>query len=578
MNELRTATVILLSATLLAASAPASAASDTARFDRPEDGFMSARTLLTDAEPEAAGLDPSRIQALVDAAASYTEPAPGAAHPRYSGAVVLAAHDGRVVAEQASGWALRYADGAGTELPADEWVPTTTDTIYDLASVTKLFTTLVVMQQVEAGLIDLDARVADYLPAFAANGKQDITVRQLMTHTSGLVAWLPLWREPTMDARIAGVMNTTPSSTPGTRYLYSDLNIIAAGMIAEEVTGESIDVLVRDGITDPLGMVDTGFNPSPSLLPRIAATEFQAVPDRGMVRGEVHDENAWSFGGVVGHAGLFSTARDLAVLAQAIINGGAYGGKRILEPSTVEALITDENVAFPGHAHGMGFELSQRWYMDALSSPTTAGHTGYTGTSMVIDVQSRSFVILLSNRVHPSRSWGSVNPARRAVAHELAYSMAVEPRAGSTAWTAHETGSTTSTLSLPAELNPGSTLWFDLFVDTESTDRLRLEASSDDGATWQPVPFTARQGGSQIMADSGVVSGYQGRQWWHARADLPDLSGEVILRWRYTTDTLYEGRGVYVDDVKLRSRGRALFDGERHPERFEADGWTLTSH
>ncbi|SDU10745.1 serine hydrolase domain-containing protein [Jiangella alkaliphila] len=565
--------VSVLAASLLGAGVPASADDDAGRFDRRHDDFMSPRTTLRAAAPADVGLDPDRIEALVDAAASYTETPPGTSHPLYSGMTVLAAHGGRVVAEDAAGWALRFADGAGAELPQDQWIAAGTDTIYDLASVSKLFTTIVVMQQVEAGRVDLSAPVVEYLPAFAANGKSEITVEQLLTHTSGLVSWLPLWsRWPTPEARLEAVMTTTPAKPPGTTYLYSDLNMITAGMIAEEVTGQALDALVRDGITEPLGMTDTGYNPPAEQLDRIAATEFQSAPPRGIVHGEVHDENAWSLNGVAGHAGLFGTAQDLARLAQAILNGGAYGGERILRPESVEALITDVNTEFPGNAHGMGFELNQRWLMAALTAPNTAGHTGFTGTSMVIDPQSRSFVILLTNRVHPSRNWGTINPARRAVAHELAYALAVDPRAGDDAWQAHEADATTSTLSLPVELSGSSTLMFDLFVDTETTDRLTLERSTDDGATWTPVPFTARAGRDRIDATGGVVSGYQGRQWWTVRAGLPG-DGDTILRWRYVTDALYQGRGVYVDDVKVRTRGKPVFDGERHPDRFVADGW-----
>lgn len=558
-------------------ASPAGADDGLARFDRPQSGFMPPATVLEQAEPADAGLDPARIETLTAAAASYTEPAPGADHPLYASSVVLAAHDGQIVAEDAAGWSLRYADADGTPLPPDERVAATTDTIYDLASVSKLFTTIVVLQQVEAGLIDLDAPVADYLPPFAANGKQDITVRQLLTHTSGLVSWLPLWREPSNQARFDAVMNATPEAEPGTAYEYSDLNMITAGWVAEEVTGRGLAELVREGITDPLGMDDTGYNPAPELLPRIAATEFQAVPDRGMVHGEVHDENAWSFGGVAGHAGVFGTVDDLARLAQAILNGGAYDGARILDRATVEAMLTNENEAFPGNDHGLGFELNQRWFMDALSSPSTAGHTGYTGTSMVIDLQSRSFVILLTNRVHPSRDWGSINPARRDVAHELAYALAVAPRSGDTSWAAADGGSATSTLDLPVRLQGTSTVTFDLFADTESTDLLSLQISTDDGESWEPVPFTARHGDERIEADDGVVSGYHGRHWWPARAELPGVSGDAVLRWTYTTDPLYEGRGVHVDDVKVRTRGLPTFHGEKHPEAFTADGWSLVA-
>jgi CubicO group peptidase (beta-lactamase class C family) len=575
------ASALALAGTVLVPAGPAAAdgSSYLGRFDRPEDGFMPERTVLTAAEPADVRLDPDQIDALIDAAASYTEPLPGAAHPLYSGAVVLAAHGGSVVAHEASGWSLRYADTAGAELPADEWIETRTDTIYDLASVSKLFTTIVVLQQVEAGLVALDTPVATYLPAFGSNGKESITVRQLLTHTTGLPAWLPLWRDwPTPEARIAAVLDAAPTSTPGTRYVYSDLNMITAGLVAEQVTGRSLDELVAAGITEPLGMVDTMYNPPAELRDRIAATEYQATPPRGMVHGEVHDENAWSLGGVAGHAGVFGTAADLARLAQAILNGGVYDGARILETATVESMLTNENTEFPGNAHGLGFELDQMWYMDALASPSSAGHTGYTGTSLVIDPHSRSFVILLSNRVHPSRSWGSINPARRAVAHRLAMAMTVAPAKGHSAWTAHEGGATTSTLGLSVRLPDRAKLTFDLFVDTESTDPLVLEASADGGQTWRPVPFSAESpDGTTLDASAGRISGAHDREWWTAVADLSGLTGEATLRWRYVTDAYYEGRGVFVDGVQVRDGERVLFEGEAGDDAFEANGWTLTS-
>src|SRR5699024_3509970 len=176
-------------------------------------------------------------------------------------------------------------------------------------------------------------------------------------------------------------------------------------------------------------MVDTGYNPPAAKLQRIAATEYQEVPDRGMVWGEVHDENAWSLGGVAGHAGIFSTLDDMAILSQTMLNGGWYGEARILAEESVTAMITNENEEFPGDAHGLGFELNQRWYMSGLTSIRTAGHTGFTGTSLVIDFNSASFVILLTNRVHPSREWGSINPARRSAADGMADAMSIEPDA-----------------------------------------------------------------------------------------------------------------------------------------------------
>ncbi|MGH3453413.1 MAG: serine hydrolase [Nocardioidaceae bacterium] len=534
------------------------------RYDRPRDGFAPSGTRLMDATPEQARLDPAPIDAALAAVAAWTRPS-GEVRPLFAGAVTLLGHQGRIVTREATGWALRYADGDGTELPRDQWTPMRTDTIFDLASVSKLFTSIVVMQQVEAGRIDLDSPVATYVPEFAENGKRDITIRQLLTHTSGLPAWLPLWRDhPDPVSRVHAALTAKLRTEPGTTYEYSDLNLIGLGVLVERVSGQSLDELVAADITEPLGMADTGYNPDPTQWSRIAATEFQAVPDRGMVRGVVHDENAWSLGGVAGHAGVFSTADDLAVLAQALLSGGTYAGDRILQRSSVEQLITNLNAEFPGDDHGLGFELNQRWYMSGLSSPRTAGHTGYTGTSLVIDFPSRSFAILLSNRVHPSRSWGSNNPARRAVAQALAMSMAVRPHCGPDAWFSGTVNASKAT--------GGGRLGFGMFIDTEETDVFSLATSADGGATWTPLPFAVRDRG-EVTLTEGSYSHSGDRRWVEVRADL--AAGEQLLRLAYTTDSDYTGRGVYIDAIRAVSGGRVLLDGERHPEAFTADGWQL---
>jgi hypothetical protein len=325
-------------------------------------------------------------------------------------------------------------------------------------------------------------------------------------------------------------------------------------------------------------MTDTGYNPAQSLRARIAATEYEHVPpaqvDRGLVWGQVHDENAWALGGVAGHAGVFSTAHDLAVLSQALLNGGRYGRARILGADGVRLLFTDFNQAFPEDSHGLGFELDQRWYMDGLSSPVTAGHTGYTGTSLVIDPLSHSFAILLTNRVHPSRTWGSVNPARRAVARDLARAIRVRPAEGRDAWFSQTADNTTATLTLPVP-SGAATVSFDLWYDTEETDVAALEASAD-GQSWSPVPLTLRSG-AYTWSVPGAVSGFAGRRWARAEAALP--AGTSRLRWRYTTDPLNEGRGVYVDGVRIRDTDHAIvFDGERPHDAalFQPDGWIRT--
>jgi CubicO group peptidase (beta-lactamase class C family) len=544
------------------------------RFDRPQSGFAPAGTVLRDGSPAAVGLDPAPIRDALDQIAAW-EQAAGTTHPLYAGSVTLLGHAGRVVAQDASGYALRYADGAGTELPRDQWVPMRDDTIFDMASVTKLFTSILVLQQVECGAIRLEEPVATYLPEFAAHGKGAITVRQLLTHTSGLQPGLPLWRDwPDRASRIAAVLDVAPTSPAGTTYVYSDLNMITLGVLLERQTGSSLDQLVARRITRPLRMRDTGYNPDPSLKPRTAATEFEASPPRGMVWGQVHDENAWSLGGVAGHAGIFSTAHDMAVLAQAMLNGGTYDGARILARSSVEQMTTNANQAFPDDAHGLGFELDQRWYMSGLSGPRTAGHTGYTGTSLVIDFDSRSFAIVLSNRVHPSRNWGSNNPARRVAAQGLALALGVAPRHGPTAWFSGTRDATTATLTTrPLDVRRGASLSFDLFVDTESSDPLVLESSRNGGATWTALPFRLRDRGHLTTEADGAIAESGNRRWQQATATLDP--GAVQVRWRYTTDALYAGRGVFVDGVRVAERGgHPLLDGERRAGDLIPQGWS----
>lgn len=489
----------------------------------------------------------------------FLEPSP--TRPLYAGGVVLASRRGVVAVHDAAGKAVRYAsqDGVVTELPAEEQAPVTRDTIFDLASVTKTFTTIAVMQQVDAGLVELDEPVAAYLPAFAAQGKDDITVRDLLTHTGGLPAWLPLYsRYDTVEERFAAVLDVAPTTEPGEAYVYSDLGLITLGLLVEEVTGQPLDEVVQDGITAPLGMTDTMYTPPASLRDRIAATEEQPWAGRPMIRGEVHDENAWSLGGVAGHAGLFSTAGDLAVLARTLLNGGRYGDVRILETDTVRDLLRNENPEFPANAHGLGFELDQRWYMDGMSSPVTFGHTGYTGTSVVIDPLADSFVILLTNRVHPSRDWGSNNPARRAVARDLARAVAVKPLEGRTAWFSGVGDARTVTLATPAL--DGGVLDFGLWYDTEAGyDEVTLESSLDGGETWQPLPFTL----DGTPVPDGVVSGFGGRVWHDASAAAP---ADAEVRWRYASDATTQGRGVYVDRVRL--------DGSRLDSALTPDGWS----
>jgi CubicO group peptidase (beta-lactamase class C family) len=545
------------------------------RFDQPQQGYAPPWTVLRDGPPQEAGLDPGQIDTALAQVNGWTQNDPTTGHPMYSGQVTLLAHDGVVVAKDASGYALRYADQQGDPLPAAQQIPMRTNTIFDLASLSKLFTCVVAMQQIQAGKLDVTATVASYLPQFATNGKGAITIQQLMTHTSGLPAdpTPALWQYPDMPSRINAILDVASQFAPGTTYLYSDLNMMILQLVLQQITGQTLDVLVRNGITRPLGMRDTMYDPPASLRPRIAAAEYETTPPRGLVWGQVHDENAWALGGVAGHAGVFSTVDDVAILAQAILNGGTYAGHRILSQDSVTRMLTDYNQNFPGDSHGLGFELDQRWYMGRLDSTRTAGHTGFTGTTIVIDPVSRSIALQFSNRVHPTRNWGSTNPARRAVTDGLANSMAVRAPDNEPSWYAGIGNATTATLTTPVLTTRGGpvTVAYDTFVDTEPGFDLVTLQSSTDGTTWTNVPVTATGPGAPV-GTVGALSGGT-RQWWRVTAQLPAGTGPLQLRWHYATDTAYTGRGVNVSGVRVTDQQGTLFKGDT----FTAVNWVLTN-
>jgi CubicO group peptidase (beta-lactamase class C family) len=334
--------------------------------------------------------------------------------PWAAGAVVVAGRGPVIAVEEAAGFALRYGrydpeSGTGVELPAADRVPATVGTPFDLASLTKLFTAVAAVQQIERGTLGIDARVGAYLPEFHGAAGHGVTVRQLLTHTSGLRPELPLYACADDRERLALLRAEAPTAPAGT-YRYSDLNMLLLQHLLERLTGRSLDVLVRDGITRPLGMTATRFGPCPGA----AATEDQRRPwakaDRGLLRGEVHDENAWALGGVAGHAGLFSTGGDLAVFCRTLLAGGSYGPARILGPDFVELLLAPP---------GLGFAVDQRWFMGELAGRGAAGHTGFTGTSLVLDPATDTFLVLLANTVHPVRRTPDSRP-RAAAATRLA--------------------------------------------------------------------------------------------------------------------------------------------------------------
>lgn len=535
--------------------------------------------VLRTASPRQVGMLPSYLEQIDEAVRSGLEA------DMFPGAVVMVVKDGRIVKHDAYGYAVRYATDSEL-LPERAWVPMRPDTIFDLASVTKLFTSIAVLQLAEEGRVDLDAPVARYVPEFAAGGKEAVTVRQLLTHTSGLPAWLPLYQLPgTPPDRLQAVFQVQLQDPPGTVYRYSDLGLIVLGVLVERVSGLPLDRFVAERITGPLGMSETMFNPPAALRERIAATEYQPWTGRGMVWGSVHDENAYSLGGVAGHAGLFSTARDLAVLAQALLNGGHYGKARILRPETVREMLTNQLPGFPGNDHGLGWELNQGWYMDALASPVTAGHTGYTGTSLVIDPRSDTVVIFLTNRVHPTRNAGSINPWRRDVARLVARALPVRPFSGRWAWFAGMGDGIEHTLSREVYLEGGGRLRFRTWFDIEpGFDFGYVEASRDGGRTWEPlrghlmVPAAGagrgRGQGQRAIPIEGALTGSSGGAWREVELDLSAFSGPVTLRFRYATDAAVNGRGWYIDELVVTDRrGVVLRDGAERAGGWDAAGW-----
>lgn len=312
----------------------------------------------------------------------------------YPGAAVIVGRKGAAVYEKGFG-KLSWSESS-TKVDAQR-------TIYDVASLSKVVgTTTAIMILFDEKKIVLDDPIVNYIPTFGGGDgdKDKVTIRQLLTHTSGLPAGRDIWRiaHTPLEAR-ALVLNTPLEGRPGAQYIYSDLGADVLGLLVEVVSGEPLDKFLTRRVFEPLGMNETMYRPADSLRSRIAPTEV--TPPRGYpLRGEVHDENAYALGGVAGHAGLFSTAADLSVFAQMMLNGGEYNGVQIISKPTVDLFISRSF----GH-RALGWDTAEGDYGSGrYLGPTAYGHTGFTGTSMWIDPEREMFVILLTNRVHAARA------------------------------------------------------------------------------------------------------------------------------------------------------------------------------
>lgn len=310
----------------------------------------------------------------------------------YPGAAVVVGRKGAAVWKKGFGH-LDWSSSSQAVVPDES--------IYDLASLTKVIgTTTALMVLFDEGKIHLDDPVVKYVPGFTGGFKDSVTLRQLLEHRSGLPAGRDLWRVAHSPEEARQMVIDTPlDCRPGDCYEYSDLGADMLGFVVEAASGEPLDQFLHEKVYGPLGMTDTFFRPADSLRDRVAPTEV--TPPRGYpLRGEVHDENAYALGGIAGHAGLFSTAGDLAVFAQMMLNGGEYNGVRIVADSTVRLFTTRAAGTRAlgwdtcNNDGGCGSYLSDRAY----------GHTGFTGTSIWIDPDREMFVILLTNRVHEARA------------------------------------------------------------------------------------------------------------------------------------------------------------------------------
>lgn len=346
----------------------------------------------------------------------------GVREHNWPGAVVVIGHNGHVI--------FRHAYGERSLEPAQE--PMTIHTIFDMASLTKcLATTTAVMQLVEQGRVQVNDPVSKYLPAFSANGKGDITVRQLLTHYSGLPADVDLKEE--WSGREEGyrrAMDAVPVTPPGTQFRYSDINFITLGALVEHVSGMPLEDYVAKYVIQPLGLKHTGYLPPASERSLIAPTQYDE--HHVMLRGVVHDPTARRMGGVAGHAGLFSTGDDVAVFAQSLLDRLAGRPSKFpLNQAAALKMTTPESPATGTALRGFGWDIESPFSSNrgTLFPVGSFGHTGFTGTSLWIDPGSDTYVVILANAVHPNGP-KSVTPLRAEIANAAATAVGI---AGSTA-------------------------------------------------------------------------------------------------------------------------------------------------
>lgn len=327
---------------------------------------------------------------------------------RIPGAVVLVGQGGHILFEKAYGHRCLE--------PRPE--PMTLGTRFDLASLTKVVATapafLILVQE---GKARLDDPVFKYLPDFGRRGKETLTVRQVLTHYSGLAPFFRLKAKGpgAASAVIDKIYESDLSATPGSQFIYSDLGFILLGKLTESVSGERLDRFVHSRVFAPLEMAETGFNPSPCGRRPVAPTE--KGDDGTFLRGQAHDPLASTMGGVAGHAGLFSNARDLSRYCRMLLNHGSLEGSRVLQPWLVRQMVSPQSPRGKPDIRGLGWDIQSRYSSarGAHFSPRSFGHTGFTGTSLWLDPEIQAYLIILTSRLHPDGR-GDVRALRKEIA------------------------------------------------------------------------------------------------------------------------------------------------------------------
>ena len=289
--------------------------------------------------------------------------------------------------------------------------------VWDLASLTKVIaTTTALAQLVEAGRVALDAPVERYVPEWTGGGRDAVTIRHLLTHSSGLPAFKPYDTLTQNPDSLASLLLSTPlERQPGERMVYSDIGAFMMGEVIKRVSGETLDAYFDRHVARPLRLRDTRFRPPGKWKKRIAPTEIDTLRG-GLVHGAVHDERAYYLGGVAAHAGLFGSARDLARFATMMLRGGTLDGARILAPQTIAQFTAYADSAFSNRALGWQKPAGNSAWAGRFMSSKAFGHTGFTGTSLAIDPELDLYIILLSNRVNPTRNNPRITDVRRRVA------------------------------------------------------------------------------------------------------------------------------------------------------------------